>query len=145
MRKIDKIILHCSDSDFGDKDLIDGWHSARGWDGIGYHYVILNGHPSDAPYRRSEDGVIEIGRDVDEIGAHCYGENKDSIGISLVGRNHFTPLQLFVALPLLLSALLKEHGLGVKDIFGHGEFNSKKTCPNMDMKVFRENLSRTLY
>ena len=145
MRKIDKIILHCSDSEFGDSALIDTWHRERGWDSIGYHYVILNGRPSDRPYVKSEDGVIEMGRDIADIGAHCLGENRGSIGICLIGRRYFSPLQLFVALPLLLSALCKEHGLGVGDIFGHSEFNPKKTCPNMDMKVFRENLLRTLY
>lgn len=145
MRKIDKIILHCSDSDFGDSALIDSWHRGRCWDSIGYHYVILNGRPSKAPYRKSEDGVIEMGRDVADVGAHCYGQNRGSIGICLIGRRHFSPLQLFVALPLLLSALCREHALGVEDIFGHNEFNSKKTCPNMNMKVFRENLLRTLH
>ena len=43
VREIKKVIIHCSDSDFGTASVIDGWHKERGWDGIGYHYVITNG------------------------------------------------------------------------------------------------------
>ncbi len=43
MRKIDSIIIHCSATkagqDFTVMD-IDGWHRKRGFNGIGYHYVI---------------------------------------------------------------------------------------------------------
>ena len=43
MRKIDKVIIHCSATPEG-KDYtvedIDRWHRERGFDCIGYHYVI---------------------------------------------------------------------------------------------------------
>ena len=43
MRKIDSIIVHCSATkagqDFTAAD-IDRWHRERGFNGIGYHYVI---------------------------------------------------------------------------------------------------------
>ena len=42
----DRITIHCSDSEWGNADVIDEWHKKRGWDGIGYHYVILNGYPT---------------------------------------------------------------------------------------------------
>lgn len=47
MRKIDKLIIHCSATPEGRavsvKD-IDKWHREKGYNGIGYHYVIgLNG------------------------------------------------------------------------------------------------------
>ena len=45
MRKIDSIIVHCSATkagqDFTAAD-IDRWHRERGFNGIGYHYVILS-------------------------------------------------------------------------------------------------------
>ena len=41
MAKLTNIIIHCSDSDFGDAQTIDLWHKQRGWKGIGYHYVIV--------------------------------------------------------------------------------------------------------
>lgn len=76
MRKIDAIIVHCSATkawqDFTAKD-IDCWHRKRGFDGIGYHYVIrLN-------------GKIEKGRSVEYPGAHCPDWNTRSIGICYIG------------------------------------------------------------
>jgi hypothetical protein len=43
VRKIDTIVIHQSDSAFGNAAVIDKWHRERGWSGIGYHWVILNG------------------------------------------------------------------------------------------------------
>jgi len=70
-------VVHCSatkpSQDIG-ADEIDKWHRARGWKGgIGYHYVI----------RRN--ALIELGRPIDDIGAHALGVNKTSVGICLVG------------------------------------------------------------
>ena len=76
MRKIDSIIIHCSATktgqDFTAMD-IDGWHRKRGFNGIGYHYVIRL------------DGKVEKGRDVSLVGAHCKGWNERSIGICYIG------------------------------------------------------------
>ena len=76
MRKIDSIIIHCSATKAG-QDLtamdIDRWHRQRGFNSIGYHYVIrLN-------------GTIEKGRDISLPGAHCIGWNERSIGICYIG------------------------------------------------------------
>ena len=39
-RRIDKIIIHHSASPIGTTvEQIDQWHKARGWTGIGYHFV----------------------------------------------------------------------------------------------------------
>lgn len=47
-RKISKIIVHCSATaegkDFTVQD-IDRWHRQRGFDCIGYHYVIYRDEP----------------------------------------------------------------------------------------------------
>lgn len=68
--------LHCSATkagqDFTATD-IDRWHRERGFNGIGYHYVIRL------------DGKLEKGRDVSLAGAHCKGWNKRSIGICYIG------------------------------------------------------------
>ena len=54
MRVIDTIVIHQSDSAFGNAAVIDEWHRERGWSGIGYHWVILNGriHASAADAAR---------------------------------------------------------------------------------------------
>lgn len=76
MRTITMIILHCSavkPNQTSSAKQIDRWHKQRGWKGIGYHYVI----------RR--DGTIELGRAESEVGAHCTGHNKYSVGICYEG------------------------------------------------------------
>ncbi|HHD11115.1 MAG TPA: hypothetical protein ENK42_01615 [Deltaproteobacteria bacterium] len=83
MRRIDKIIIHCSASDFGSAALIDRWHRERCWRMIGYYYVILNGYRKKGRYNKDDDGLIEPGRPIEEIGAHCRGQNRTSIGICL--------------------------------------------------------------
>jgi N-acetylmuramoyl-L-alanine amidase len=76
MRTIDLLVIHCSatgpSQDIGARD-IDRWHRERGWDGIGYHYVI----------RR--DGRWETGRPHERAGAHARGYNHSSLGICLAG------------------------------------------------------------
>lgn len=76
MRTIRKIIIHCTATKAGRKVTvaeIDSWHKARGFRCIGYHYVIgLNGE-------------VSAGRPVAEIGAHCLGQNADSVGVVYVG------------------------------------------------------------
>ena len=139
MREIKKIILHCSDSDFGSASLIRKWHTEeRGWDDIGYHYVITNGvQTSMYPYVASDDGIIQEGRSVDITGAHVRGHNSDSIGICLIGKHHFTVKQLYEALPALIQTLLAIHELTLDNVYGHNEFDPEKTCPNFSVAMMR--------
>jgi hypothetical protein len=142
MREINKIILHCSDSLYGDRDLINSWHKARGFKEIGYHYLILNGYRYYSPSYKSnvymdEDGKLQIGRAIDKAGAHCKGHNHDSIGICLIGRHTFTARQLLDVLPNLLIDLMEQFKIPSCAIFGHYEFDSQKTCPNIDMPMVR--------
>jgi len=75
-RKTEYIVIHHSatrkESDIG-VETIDAWHKARGWKGIGYHWVI----------RRN--GRIEKGRNSGTAGAHVKGYNQNSEGICLIG------------------------------------------------------------
>jgi N-acetylmuramoyl-L-alanine amidase len=145
LETVRKIIVHCSDSDFGDAKEIDRWHKDNGWRGIGYHYVILSGHRQNArAYVPEDDGIIEPGRDLDTQGAHVYGHNNDSIGICLIGRHHFTTAQLFQSLPKLLIDLIKKYGLQVVDVLGRYELDVGKTCPNLPMNHIREFLKSRL-
>ncbi|MFZ2619777.1 MAG: N-acetylmuramoyl-L-alanine amidase [Alphaproteobacteria bacterium] len=119
MRNITKHIVHCSDSTHGDVAEIRRWHLERGWRDVGYHFII----------RR--DGEVEVGRPVNEAGAHCQGFNAESIGTCLVGKDTFTPEQ-FIALKRLHRGL-KEQFPRVQ-LFGHCELNTQgKTCPNFDV------------
>lgn len=143
MRKISKVIVHCSASSFGDAALIEQWHKENGWKTIGYHYVILNGRRDSKSVSRAKlDGLVETGRDEAVVGAHCYGQNKDSIGVCLVGIKEFTPAQL-ASLYTLITSLMEKYNLSSQDIYGHYEFTSGKTCPNIDMNIVRAGLEHT--
>lgn len=119
MRTVTKHIVHCSDSEAGDVKAIRQWHLARGFRDVGYHFVI----------RR--DGEVEVGRTLDEVGAHCEGHNADSVGTCLVGKHEFLPCQF--------AALKRVHGMlagmfpGIA-FHGHREFNPQKTCPNFGVE-----------
>lgn len=128
MRRIDEIIIHCTDTpwnkDFHATD-IDDWHCERGFDGIGYHYVI------------TLDGTVELGRPLEKRGAHCLGHNLRSIGICYVGgrlkdgsygdsRTTAQKTSLFH----LINKLAKQFP-NVK-VHGHNEFSSK-LCPCFDV------------
>lgn len=141
MKTVDKIILHCSDSEFGDVKEIDKWHRERGWDRCGYHFVITNGVTQyAAKYRRESDGVVQAGRPLNVQGAHCLGQNANSWGVCLIGRESFTSLQLFSALPNLLMDLLARVKLTPNAVYGHSSFNASKTCPNFNVNEYRKYL-----
>lgn len=128
MRTIKEIIIHCSATPEG-RDYtvadIDRWHKAKGWKGIGYHFVI---------YR---DGSIHVGRPKEQVGAHCVGHNTISIGVCYIGglasdgktpKDTRTPQQKDSLLGLLEQ--LKEEFPKAK-IHGHKDF-ANKACPCFD-------------
>ena len=144
MGKIEKIVLHCSDSEWGSAVEIDRWHRARGWTKIGYMGVILNGYPIKDVYWEPSDGAWEWGRPLDhdnliepnEIEAHAYGINSKSVGICMIGKSQFSYRQFMAARRFIL-ALVAKWGLTLKDVIGHYEVDKSKTCPNINMDTFR--------
>lgn len=128
MRSISLILIHCSavrPYQTSTAVQIDNWHRARGWNGIGYHYVILR------------DGTIQTGRPESQVGAHCTGHNAHSIGICYEGgldaqgkpSDTRTRAQKR-ALVRLLRDLRKKYPKAL--ITGHNVFNPHKSCPCFD-------------
>ena len=144
MRRIDKLIIHCSESDFGDAALIKKWHTdprpaGNGWTDIGYHFVVLNGFRKKRIYVQEDDGKIEAGLPVERQGAHCWGHNKTSIGVCLIGKRLFSAKQLYDALPEIIRMTGTIHNFELK---GHYEYSDKKSCPNIDMDMLRKLLRK---
>jgi len=137
MREINKIIIHCSDSGFGDVATIDRWHKEKGFDCIGYHYVNLNSQYQSTRIEKPTDGQLQFGRPVQDVGAHCYGQNDDSIGICLIGGSFFTQAQMRT-LKHLVESLMCQYDIPSDEVYGHSEF-STKTCPNFDVDEWVEN------
>jgi len=134
MRKINKVILHCSSTrinqNFSIKH-IERWHTdpkpkGNGWSKVGYHYYIrLNGE-------------IEEGLSIDEKGIHCKGENYDSIGVCLEGGYNPDGSKWSMCLDAQRKSLKKLlMKLGKENpkitLHGHNEFSSK-SCPNFKVK-----------
>lgn len=75
-QRTDLIVFHCSatkpNQHIG-RAQIEEWHVAKGWSGIGYHFVITRA------------GDLEPGRPIDQIGAHVAGYNAASVGVCMVG------------------------------------------------------------
>jgi N-acetylmuramoyl-L-alanine amidase len=139
------ILVHCSDSAGGTRADIDQWHKERGFGGIGYHYVVLNGSlsPGGKNYVAIMDGHVDAGRPESQVGAHCPPFNARSIGICAIGkRDLFTAPQL-AALDALISRLCKAYKIPSDRVIGHCEADpaSKKTCPEMDMTALRERVA----
>ena len=141
---VKKIVVHCSDSEFGSASMIRDWHvKGNGWSDIGYHFVIPNGYIKKDVFIPSCDGALEVGRDIEVAGAHAVALNKESIGICLIGRQNFTTKQ-FDTLYYLLNHLMMCYNLKVEDIIGHYEApqSGGKTCPNINMDVLRASLKQ---
>lgn len=82
---IDTVTIHCSATRYNewfDSKDIDQWHKSRnfppyddatGTHYIGYHLIIV------------PDGRLEICRPFEVVGAHVKGQNRNNIGVCLIG------------------------------------------------------------
>jgi N-acetylmuramoyl-L-alanine amidase len=129
MRTINKIIIHCSATAEGRPftvNDIDRWHRQRGFRCIGYHFVIYL------------DGSVHQGRPIAEVGAHCLGQNANSIGICYIGgcaADGKTPKDTRTqaqksALIQLITELRQQFPNAT--IHGHRDF-ANKACPSFDV------------
>lgn len=123
------IAVHCAatppDADVG-VEQITSWHKRRGFETVGYHYVI----------RR--DGTVEAGRSLEFQGAHVEGHNHESVGLCMVGGikadgtpdANFTAAQ-YASLENLIKLLLPRYPGAV--VRGHRDFPGvTKACPSFD-------------
>lgn len=124
MRDLTHIVIHHSASARNTTTvaLIDQWHRARGFDGVGYHFVITS------------DGKTHAGRHIDRPGAHVAGHNADTIGICVVGDNtkpgeRWNPAQV-TALLRTIDMLRAIHP--VLKVVGHRDL-APTECPGLEI------------
>lgn len=135
MRTIKEIIVHCTATQAGRNfkiEDIDRWHRERGFNSIGYHYVIYL------------DGTVHTGRPVEKIGAHCLGHNKHSVGVCYVGGLDASGAPADTrtdAQKTSLRAFIKDlkRRFPSATVHGHREF-AAKACPCFDAKKEYENV-----
>jgi len=133
------IVIHHSATAGGTAAGIDNEHrEARGWEGIGYHLLIGNGHGTD-------EGRIEATfrwRN-QEQGAHAGQQpwNEQGIGICLIGDYRTEPPSPLIERRLVeLCALLIRHcpDLTAESIIGHRDVPGKNTeCPGAGVDISR--------
>lgn len=132
MRKIDKIVIHFSwtypSDDIGAKEIRDMHVNGNGWRDIGYHYVIRL------------DGTVELGRRLEQVGAHVRGHNRKSIGICYIGgktgsgNNDYDDTRTEAQTTALRNlVLMLRQRFGNIKVVGHRDL-APRGCPGFDAK-----------
>jgi hypothetical protein len=138
------IIIHHSATTTGGAAAFDKMHRAKGWDELGYDFVIGNGTDT-------RDGQIEVGSrwNKQKIGAHDKTPdnryNEYGIGICLVGNfdvERPTPKQI-QSLVRLTAYLMKTYHITPDCVKGHGQTKATD-CPGkyMDVAMIRRLAAR---
>ncbi|MCP4650830.1 MAG: LysM peptidoglycan-binding domain-containing protein [PVC group bacterium] len=137
------IIIHHSATGEGGALQFHRGHTSKGWDSLGYHFVIDNGTSSKC------DGQIETSPRwlKQQNGAHCKAAsmNHKAIGICLVGnfsKERVTKKQM-ESLLYLVNQLKKYYKIPRRNIIGHGKVKGATTeCPGKKFpwKTFWSNL-----
>jgi len=125
------IVIHHSATDAGSAAIFDRMHRARGWDELGYHFVINNG-------RGQTDGKVEVGSRwaKQKWGAHCKtpdnAYNDFGIGVCVVG-DHSAALPSSAqlrSLVKLVTFLSIRYDIDPARVIGHRDAPGARTeCP----------------
>ncbi len=147
------IVIHHSASPTGSMAIFDKEHRAKGWDGVGYHFVIGNG-------TNSGDGQVEVTPrwPSQKWGAHAKTPdnqfNDFGIGICLVGNfdNSRPTAKQLQSLEKLVDYLTQTYHISPRNIVGHGSVHAiahggtATECPGryMDVAAIRSQAAQTL-
>lgn len=127
------IVIHHSDSPVGSAAIFDKAHRARGWEMLGYDFVIGNGS-------MTRDGLIEVGPrwTYQLTGAHAgtpdHKFNDYGIGICLVGNFDQTqPTRAQMdSLARLVAYFMKSYHIPADHVIGHRDTKPTE-CPGRNM------------
>jgi N-acetyl-anhydromuramyl-L-alanine amidase AmpD len=124
------IVIHHSATDFSVTfDQIRLNHLERGWDDIGYHYVI------------DSEGTVTPGRAENVVGAHALGLNQESLGVCCIGNfeeEHPTGAQV-EALKRVVVELCRKYKITAERIIGHCDVTcderggKRSACPGRNL------------
>ena len=133
------IVIHHSASERGNAEIFDREHRARGFDELGYHFVIDNGNGGP-------DGRVEVGRRwrIQKWGAHAGGTpgneyNNYGIGICLVGNfeDHMPSEKQLASLSRLVSCLVLRYDIPPECVIGHRDApNATTACPGAKLHAY---------
>jgi len=127
LRSIEKLVVHHSGTLSGTPRSF-AWHHvhARGWPGIGYHYVV------------SPDGVIFKTNALTTVSYHARGANLSGVGICLVGNfNRIKPTDAQIESLTELLGLLLRYYPKVRIVPHRDVKGSRTSCPGLKFPVER--------
>src|SRR3990167_6563556 len=108
-------VHHSAASEDQTVESIENYHLSKGWEGVGYQYLI------------TKTGEVWKGRPEHYHGSHVQGYNTKSIGICLIGHFDFKmPTEAQIAsLRGLLEDLVARYAIKPENIAPHRKFSSK--------------------
>lgn len=130
------IVIHHSATATGGAAAFDKIHRGKGWDELGYHFVVGNGTDT-------RDGQVEVGPrwPRQKWGAHAKTPdnrfNDFGIGICLVGNfdnTQPTPEQM-KSLSRLVAHLMRTYRIPADRVVGHGDTGKPTECPGRLMNL----------
>lgn len=136
-RRWECVVVHHSGSDKSTPEGMRSWHmQGRGWDELGYHFVIGNGIGYG-------DGTVYVGNRwrQQKHGAHCKTPNNyyndHGVGICLIGDlDRRAPTQKQIAsLARLCAFLTTKCGIPKSKIMTHGGVTKKTACPGKNFSL----------
>jgi len=135
LKEVKLIIIHHSGS-LDSFEKIKNFHiNKNGWEDIGYHWVI------------DKNGNLLEGRNEKFIGAHCLGQNRNSLGVCLIGNFEFeTPTEKQIQILIeFLKKKMNKFNISLENVFGHRKISEKEgICPGrfLDLEKIRANLKQ---
>ncbi len=127
LESVDFIIVHHTERNNDSPSFVKFRHIyLRGWEDIGYHYLIGNTRPFTI------NGKIYAGRPENFEGAHTFGYNKNSLGVCIIGNfdNILPSEKQLESLIYLADKKMKEYNLSANNVLGHSEIvSTEKSCP----------------
>jgi len=123
------IVHHSASPRTTTKAEIEQWHKKKGWEAIGYHFVVEG------------DGMVVRSRDVHMVGSHTLGgRNDDSIGVCVVGDNtrleHVWYIDQIVSLRVLIQEAQRIYG--PLAVYGHRDapgLPEPTLCPGINIQA----------
>jgi len=139
------IIIHHSDTAEGSAARFDLAHKRKGWDMLGYDFVIGNGS-------ETRDGLIEVGPrwTLQMRGAHTGTPNQEyndhGVGICLVGNFEITrpTARQMDSLARLCAYLMKTYHIPANRILRHGDCKPTD-CPGRNVNMGELRARATAY
>ena len=137
------IVVHHSATTVGGAARFDVEHREKGWDELGYHFVVGNGTDTG-------DGRIEVGSrwPKQKQGAHAKTPdnhfNEVGVGICLVGNFENgppTPRQV-QSLETLVAFLMQRYHIPPDHVIGHEDTGKSTACPGKYLEAMLPTIRR---